>query len=87
MICAIKYLFICLCLILYLNKIELNLILYNLQELMLSGIPEIDLSDWRANTEYLEYSEEDDVIKWFWAVMEEFSQQERVLMLQFVTGR
>ena len=59
----------------------------NLQELMLSGIPEIDLADWRANTEYLEYSEEDDVIKWFWAVMEEFSQQERVLMLQFVTGR
>ena len=54
---------------------------------MLSGIPEIDLTDWRANTEYLEYSEEDDVIKWFWATMEEFSQQERVLMLQFVTGR
>lgn len=54
---------------------------------MLSGIPEIDLTDWRANTAYIEYSEDDAVIKWFWESMEEFSQQERVLMLQFVTGR
>ena len=54
---------------------------------MLSGIPEIDLADWRSNTEYCEYDENDDVVKWFWAAMEEFSQQERVLMLQFVTGR
>lgn len=53
----------------------------------MSGIPEIDLADWKANTAYCEYCEDDDVIKWFWETLEEFSQQERVLMLQFVTGR
>ena len=54
---------------------------------MLSGIPEIDLADWRANTSYCEYADDDNNIRWFWESMEEFTQQERVLMLQFVTGR
>ena len=54
---------------------------------MLSGIPEIDLADWRANTSYCEYADDDNTIRWFWESMEEFTQQERVLMLQFVTGR
>ena len=54
---------------------------------MLSGIPEIDLADWRANTTYCEYADEDPTVRWFWESLEEFTQQERVLMLQFVTGR
>ncbi|XP_067402626.1 E3 ubiquitin-protein ligase HACE1 isoform X2 [Emydura macquarii macquarii] len=56
-------------------------------ELLLSGMPEIDVSDWRKNTEYTSgYEREDPVIQWFWDVVEELTQEERVLLLQFVTG-
>ncbi|XP_074846919.1 E3 ubiquitin-protein ligase HACE1 isoform X2 [Carettochelys insculpta] len=56
-------------------------------ELLLSGMPEIDVSDWRKNTEYTSgYEREDPVIQWFWEVVEELTQEERVLLLQFVTG-
>ena len=30
---------------------------------MLSGLPSLDLKDWKANTEYSGYEESDDVIK------------------------
>ncbi|XP_032999391.1 E3 ubiquitin-protein ligase HACE1 isoform X1 [Lacerta agilis] len=56
-------------------------------ELLLSGMPEIDVSDWIKNTEYTSgYERDDTVIQWFWEVVEELSQEERVLLLQFVTG-
>ncbi|XP_026509747.1 E3 ubiquitin-protein ligase HACE1 isoform X1 [Terrapene carolina triunguis] len=56
-------------------------------ELLLSGMPEIDVSDWIKNTEYTSgYEREDPVIQWFWDVVEELTQEERVLLLQFVTG-
>ena len=32
-------------------------------ELMLSGLPEIDLEDWKVNTDYSGYTNEDTVIK------------------------
>nr|XP_008005674.2 E3 ubiquitin-protein ligase HACE1 isoform X7 [Chlorocebus sabaeus]XP_037857001.1 E3 ubiquitin-protein ligase HACE1 isoform X7 [Chlorocebus sabaeus] len=57
-------------------------------ELLLSGMPEIDVSDWIKNTEYTSgYEREDPVIQWFWEVVEDITQEERVLLLQFVTGR
>uniref|UniRef100_A0A4W4GYJ9 E3 ubiquitin-protein ligase HACE1 n=1 Tax=Electrophorus electricus TaxID=8005 RepID=A0A4W4GYJ9_ELEEL len=56
-------------------------------ELLLSGMPEIDVMDWRRNTEYTSgYEEEEPVIQWFWEVVEALTQEERVLLLQFVTG-
>ncbi|XP_015283295.1 PREDICTED: E3 ubiquitin-protein ligase HACE1 isoform X2 [Gekko japonicus] len=56
-------------------------------ELLLSGMPEIDVSDWMKNTEYTSGYERDDlVVQWFWEVVEELTQEERVLLLQFVTG-
>ncbi|CAH1799724.1 unnamed protein product [Owenia fusiformis] len=55
-------------------------------ELMLSGLPEIDIEDWKANTEYSTAEEDRHVIQWFWNVVEKLSQQEKVLLLQFVTG-
>lgn len=33
------------------------------QELMLSGLPEIDLEDWKQNTVYNGYAADSDVIK------------------------
>uniref|UniRef100_A0A8C9CVM5 E3 ubiquitin-protein ligase HACE1 n=1 Tax=Panthera leo TaxID=9689 RepID=A0A8C9CVM5_PANLE len=56
-------------------------------ELLLSGMPEIDVSDWVRNTEYTSgYEREDPVIQWFWEVVEDITPEERVLLLQFVTG-
>ncbi|XP_067841054.1 E3 ubiquitin-protein ligase HACE1 isoform X2 [Heptranchias perlo] len=56
-------------------------------ELLLSGMPEIDVIDWKRNTEYTSgYEKEDPVIQWFWEVVEELTQEECVLLLQFVTG-
>ncbi|KAM3855557.1 E3 ubiquitin-protein ligase HACE1 isoform 2-T2 [Vipera latastei] len=56
-------------------------------ELLLSGMPEIDVNDWIKNTEYTSgYERDDPVIQWFWEVVEELTQEERVLLLQFVTG-
>lgn len=56
-------------------------------ELLLSGMPEIDVNDWMKNTEYTSgYDKDDQVIKWFWEIVQELTQEERVLLLQFVTG-
>ncbi|MED6291194.1 E3 ubiquitin-protein ligase [Characodon lateralis] len=58
-----------------------------LQELLLSGMPEIDVEDWCTNTEYTSgYDPEDPVIQWFWEVVRSLTQEEHVLLLQFVTG-
>eukprot|EP00118_Oscarella_pearsei_P013759 m.113489 g.113489 ORF g.113489 m.113489 type:complete len:151 (+) comp37458_c1_seq44:5028-5480(+) len=57
------------------------------QEICLSGLPEIDLEDWRRNTEYSGGFEEDSpVIKWFWELMGTFDDKVRVQALQFATG-
>ncbi|XP_078001440.1 E3 ubiquitin-protein ligase HACE1-like [Glandiceps talaboti] len=56
-------------------------------ELMLSGLPEIDVNDWMTNTEYNSGLTRDNcVVQWFWEIAKEFSQEEKVLLLQFVTG-
>jgi hypothetical protein len=59
-------------------------------DLLLCGVPEIELTDWMKNTEYLgEYTrlgERHPVIRWFWLSVEEMSQEERVRLLHFVTG-
>ncbi|TRY56881.1 hypothetical protein DNTS_028947 [Danionella cerebrum] len=56
-------------------------------ELLLSGMPEIDVLDWKRNTEYTSgYDLQEPVIQWFWEVVENLTQEERVLLLQFVTG-
>ncbi|XP_047455665.1 E3 ubiquitin-protein ligase HACE1 isoform X1 [Mugil cephalus] len=56
-------------------------------ELLLSGMPEIDVQDWCRNTEYTSgYDPQEPVIQWFWEVVKSLTQEERVLLLQFVTG-
>ena len=55
-------------------------------ELMLSGVPEIDVRDWRLHTEYVGYTAESAEIALFWEFVETLSQAERALLLQFVTG-
>ncbi|KAE8709850.1 E3 ubiquitin-protein ligase UPL2 [Hibiscus syriacus] len=55
-------------------------------ELLISGLPEIDLDDMRANTEYSGYSTASPVIQWFWEVVQGFGKEDKARLLQFVTG-
>ncbi|CAL0307794.1 unnamed protein product [Lupinus luteus] len=55
-------------------------------ELLISGLPDIDLDDLRANTEYSDYSVASPVIQWFWKVVQGFSREDKARLLQFVTG-
>ncbi|EQC32390.1 hypothetical protein SDRG_10135 [Saprolegnia diclina VS20] len=55
-------------------------------ELLISGMPEIDIDDLKANTDYANFKPTDPVIRWFWNVLYSFSHEERALFLQFVTG-
>lgn len=55
-------------------------------ELLISGLPEIDIEDLRANTEYAGYTAASQTIQWFWKVVREMSKQELALLVQFVTG-
>ncbi|XP_054788719.1 E3 ubiquitin-protein ligase UPL2-like [Prosopis cineraria] len=55
-------------------------------ELLISGLPDIDLDDLRANTEYSGYSGASPVIQWFWEVVYGFSKEDKARLLQFVTG-
>ncbi|CAL1353898.1 unnamed protein product [Linum trigynum] len=55
-------------------------------ELLISGLPEIDLEDLKANTEYTGYSGGSSVVQWFWEVVQGFNKEDMARLLQFVTG-
>ncbi|CAK7273051.1 E3 ubiquitin-protein ligase tom1 [Sporothrix epigloea] len=55
-------------------------------ELLISGLPDIDVDDWRGNTEYHNYSGTAPQIQWFWRAVRSFDKEERAKLLQFVTG-
>lgn len=57
-------------------------------ELVMAGTQEIDVADWRRNTEYRSgYHDAHQVIQWFWIAIEyRFDNEQRLRLLQFVTG-
>jgi len=55
-------------------------------ELLISGLPEIDIEDLKANTDYAGYSAASKAIQWFWQVVRELNKQDLALLVQFVTG-
>merc|ERR1712241_1492209 len=55
-------------------------------ELLLSGLPDINIDDLKANTEYHKYSAPSLQIVWFWRALRSFDQTDRAKFLQFVTG-
>jgi E3 ubiquitin-protein ligase HUWE1 len=55
-------------------------------ELLISGMPDIDIDDWKNNTEYMNYSASSPQIQWFWRAVRSFSQEERAKLIQFATG-
>jgi len=65
----------------------LSLLTWKELELEVCGSPEIDVALLQQNTVYLGCSVTDPHIKYFWSVLEKFSQLERAQFLRFCWGR
>ncbi|KAG7401298.1 hypothetical protein PHYBOEH_002102 [Phytophthora boehmeriae] len=60
---------------------------YQELELVLCGLPEIDLADWKRNTVVApSFGDSPLVVLWFWEVLGAFTDDERARFLQFSTG-
>ena len=59
-------------------------------ELLMCGLPEIDMNNWMEHTEYSgQYDNEQadhEVCQWFWEVVSEYDDELKARLLQFVTG-
>ncbi|KAI9360660.1 hypothetical protein BD770DRAFT_361961 [Pilaira anomala] len=55
-------------------------------ELLIGGIAEIDIDDWKKHTDYRGYTEQDDVIQWFWKCIRTWDSEKKSRLLQFTTG-
>lgn len=55
-------------------------------ELLIGGIAEIDIDDWKKHTDYRGYQESDEAIQWFWKTVSEWDNEQRARLLQFTTG-
>ncbi|KAH9269076.1 hypothetical protein BASA83_008952 [Batrachochytrium salamandrivorans] len=55
-------------------------------ELLIGGIADIDVDDWKKHTDYRGYTEDDQVIQWFWKSVRSWDSEKKARLLQFVTG-
>ncbi len=55
-------------------------------ELLISGLPDIDVDDWKNNTTYVNYTATCKEVSYFWRAVRSFDAEERAKLLQFVTG-
>lgn len=55
-------------------------------ELLIGGLAEIDIEDWKKHTDYRGYQESDQVIQWFWKCIKEWDLEQKARLLQFTTG-
>ncbi|XP_065214724.1 E3 ubiquitin-protein ligase SMURF2 [Planococcus citri] len=55
-------------------------------ELIIGGLVSIDIKDWKENTRLKHCTSETPVVKWFWQIVESYSEEMRARLLQFVTG-
>ncbi|XP_047218559.1 probable E3 ubiquitin-protein ligase HERC1 isoform X5 [Girardinichthys multiradiatus] len=56
-------------------------------EQMVCGMPEICCDVLKKVVRYREVDEQHSLVLWFWQTLEEFSNEERVLFMRFVSGR
>jgi len=71
----------------YIPKEKIRCFNTNELELIFNGRPFLDLEEWELNTDYLGgYSGKDQIIKWFWEILHEFTQKELSNLLLFATG-
>uniref|UniRef100_A0A8C4ZV98 E3 ubiquitin-protein ligase n=1 Tax=Gadus morhua TaxID=8049 RepID=A0A8C4ZV98_GADMO len=56
-------------------------------ELLMCGLGDVDVNDWRANTKYKTgYCPTQPLIQWFWKTVLLMDAEKRIRLLQFVTG-
>ncbi len=55
-------------------------------ELLMGGIAEIDVDDWKKHTDYRGYTESDEIIQWFWQCVRSWDSEQKSRMMQFTTG-
>ena len=55
-------------------------------EVVIAGFGTIDLLDWKSNTRLKHCSPDSKIVKWFWQVLESYTEEQRARLLQFVTG-
>jgi E3 ubiquitin-protein ligase NEDD4 len=58
-------------------------------ELVLHGLPNIDMEDWIRCTDYTgEFQNQPNhkVVQWFWEIVRSFEHEQKAKLLQFVTG-
>ncbi|KAF9583082.1 hypothetical protein BGW38_010284 [Lunasporangiospora selenospora] len=55
-------------------------------ELLMGGISEIDCDDWKKHTDYRGYTEQDEVVQWFWQCIRSWDSEKKARLLQFTTG-
>lgn len=56
-------------------------------EMILNGLPFIDIVDWERNTTYKgSYYRNHQIIKWFWEAMHELDQEQLAKVFRFCTG-
>ncbi|KAF9089451.1 hypothetical protein BGX23_006694 [Mortierella sp. AD031] len=55
-------------------------------ELLMGGISEIDCDDWKKHTDYRGYTEQDEVVQWFWKCIRSWDSEKKARLLQFTTG-
>ncbi|EEQ35675.1 E3 ubiquitin-protein ligase pub1 [Microsporum canis CBS 113480] len=55
-------------------------------ELLIGGIADIHIDDWKKHTDYRGYQEDDEVIQNFWKVIRSWDAEQKSRLLQFATG-
>lgn len=55
-------------------------------ELLIGGIADIDVDDWKKHTDYRGYQEQDEVIQNFWKIIRSWDAEQKSRLLQFATG-
>lgn len=55
-------------------------------EMLLCGIQDYDVEDWRQHTKYKGYDEKSQQVIWFWKFLKKCKAEERGKLLHFVTG-
>ena len=55
-------------------------------ELLISGLPEIDIADLKMHTQYHGYRASSPQIQWFWEAVAALDRDDRARLLMFVTG-
>ncbi|KAI8850426.1 hypothetical protein BC829DRAFT_425173 [Chytridium lagenaria] len=55
-------------------------------ELLIGGLAEMDVDDWKKHTDYRGYTEADEVVQWFWKYVRGLEAEKKANLLQFVTG-